>query len=484
MTMQLPDFTKVRALVVGDVMLDQYVHGRVSRISPEAPVSVFNACNTTYAAGGAANVAMNLAALGCHVELVGAIGKDAEGKTLVKELGKSGIAHHFGFTVADRTTCKTRFVVADKHLLRMDQDGRAQWREHDVERLVRWITRQMKRTDVVVLSDYGKGILTEVICKEIISLAKKANVPVMVDPKGRDYYKYRGASLIKPNYKEFVEATGCTMNFQDANWQEELFQTAVKFGDKLRVGAMLVTLGEKGMMYAPIDKKAKRLYLAAEAKEVFDVSGAGDTSMAVVSAALALKIPVHEAVGLANAASGIAVAKTGTSVVSFTELEVESSIKSHNKILSLDECARVTAALKRQGKIIGFTNGCFDCCHLGHIQSIQNAKSLCDVLVVGVNSDEWIAKNKGRGRPIQDEATRTGLLAALEYVDFVVVFSTPTALPLVKKIRPQIIAKEGYALADWPEGRFVQSIGGKAVELQRVGNYSTTSLVKRMEMAK
>lgn len=479
--MQLPDFTKVKALVIGDIMLDQYEHGRVSRISPEAPVPIFNACNTSYSVGGAANVAMNLATLGCHVELVGAIGKDATGAILVKELNRCGIIHHFKFTAADRTTLKMRFVVADKHLLRVDQDSHVQWKNCDIEKFEQWITRELKRIDVVLLSDYGKGVLTEAICQMVISLANKAKRPVMVDPKGRDYSRYRGASLIKPNLTEFVEATGCTLNFDDSNWQEKLFQTAAKFSRKLKVGAMLVTLGEKGMFYSPAERNTKPLYLAAEAKEVFDVSGAGDTSMAVVSAALALGTPIYDAVRLANAASSIAVAKTGTSVVSISELEVVCAAKPHNKILSLNECARAVAVLKKQGKVIGFTNGCFDCCHLGHIQSIQAAKRLCDILVVGVNSDKWIAKNKGSGRPIQDEATRTGLLAALECVDFVVVFSSPTALPLVKKIRPQIIAKEGYTLADWPEGRFVRSIGGKAVELKRTGNYSTTSLLERIK---
>lgn len=478
MLARIPDFSHVRALVIGDVMLDQYVHGHVSRISPEAPVPVFNASNTTYTAGGAANVAMNLAALGCHVCLVGAIGKDSEGNALVKMLDGAGIRNSFNFIEADRTTCKTRYVVADKHLLRMDQDASIQWREAAIKKVSCWLKQQLKHTDVVVLSDYGKGVLTEGVCSMVIASSRRASIPVMVDPKGRDYSKYRGATLIKPNLKEFCDATGCQANLQDENWQNGIFRAAAKLGRGLNAEALLVTLGEKGMLYAPTCKNAEFIYLAAAAKEVFDVSGAGDTSMAVVSAALALRMSVREAVELANVASGIAVAKTGTSIVSSAELEVACSAAARDKIVSLEECARVTAALKKRGKTIGFTNGCFDCCHLGHIKSIQEARRLCDVLVVGVNSDVWITKHKGRGRPIQDEATRTSLLSALECVDFVVVFSTPTAIPLVKKIRPQIIAKEGYALADWPEGQFVQSIGGRAIELKRIGNYSTTALIQ------
>ena len=478
--MRIPDFGEVKALVIGDVILDQYVHGRVPRISPEAPVPVFNVESTTCVAGGAANVAMNLAALGCHVTLMGAIADDREGELLRRELDRGGIRYEFAFAAADVTTCKTRYVVGDKHLLRMDRDARVQWRSAGIKRFSKWISRELKKIDVIIISDYGKGVLADDICRVIISLATNAGVPVMVDPKGRDYSKYAGATLIKPNFKEFVEATGCTADFRENNWQNTISRAAVELCEKVHVDAILVTLSERGMMYVPSDVDIAPLYLAAEAKEVFDVSGAGDTSISVVSAALAAKMPVPEAIGLANIASGIAVAKAGTSVVSLVELETANSDKCGTKVVSADECARLTAALKRQGKVIGFTNGCFDCCHLGHVSSIKAAKAQCDVLVVGVNSDSWIRRHKGRGRPIQDEATRVGVLSAMEDVDFVVLFSSPTALSLVRKIRPQVIAKEGYAIDDWPEARYVSEYGGRVVKLEHVEGYSTTAIESRI----
>jgi len=477
---RIPDFSKVRAFVVGDVMLDRYVHGRVRRISPEAPVPVFNSEDVSCSAGGAANVALNCAALGCRVRLVGAVGSDEDGDSLGRILDNAGVKRHFSFARSSRTTCKTRFVVDGKQILRMDHDGIVRWREREGERFVRWASCQLKHVDILLLSDYGKGILSDSVCRGLITAACRAGIPVVVDPKGRDFDKYRGATLIKPNLKEFCDVTGCAVDALSSLWQEDVSCCAVRLGKKLSAGSVVVTLGDKGMLCVPVVRGAKPLYLPTEAKEVFDVSGAGDTSMAVLSAALAAKASLAEAVRLANVASGIAVAKSGTTVVSAADLEIANCARTRGKVVTLDECARVTSALKNKGKVIGFTNGCFDCCHLGHIRSIQAARKLCDVLVVGVNSDAWITLHKGKNRPIQDEDTRVGVLSALECVDFIVVFSTLTALPLVKKIRPDVVAKEGYALEDWPEGRYVKSVGGKAVVLKRIKGYSTTSVARRI----
>ena len=480
---RIPDFTKVKAIVVGDAMLDRYVHGRVTRISPEAPVPIFSPEDTTYSAGGAANVARNLKALDCRVELVGAIGRDEEGMRLMRLLDDAGVRHRFGVARSDKTTCKTRFVVGDKHMMRIDRDSSVHWEEKSVRKFTDWATRILKRTDVLLLSDYGKGMLPDAICRALISTARQAGVPVVIDPKGRDYSKYRGASLIKPNLKEFCEVTGCSADGRSRRGQERLVSEARRLGQKLDTDFMLVTLGEDGMILVSSKKEQSYIYLAAKTKEVFDVSGAGDTSMAVIAAALAVKMPIAEAAELANAASGLAVAKSGTSVISAADLEIAHLSQMRSKVVSLDECVRVTTALKASGKVVGFTNGCFDCCHLGHVRSIQSARKLCDTLVVGVNSDAWIRRHKGKGRPLQDEATRVGVLSALECVDYIVVFSSPTALPLVQRIRPAVIAKEGYAIKDWPEGQFVKSTGGKAIELERIAGYSTSAMVSRIKGA-
>lgn len=480
MTCEISDFTKVKALVIGDAMLDRYVRGCASRISPEAPVPVFRAENVTDSPGGAANVAMNIAALGCRVKLLGAAGDDIKGAILADRLSRAGIKHDLTIASADVTTCKTRYVVGDKHLLRMDQDSDVRWSDSNLKRFLKKISQELKKADVAILSDYEKGVLTEAVCRAVISEAKKTDVPVMVDPKGRDYSKYAGATLLKPNFKEFVEVSGCKADFRSSDWKGEISRVAARLGKRLRVGALLVTLGERGMLYVPSGNQRRALHFAAEAKEVFDVSGAGDTSMAVFAAAIAAKAPVSEAARLANTASAIAVAKSGTSVVSAAELQNAVGMPSRRKVVSLDECVRIIGMLRSKGKTIGFTNGCFDCCHLGHIKSMQRAKALCDVLVVGINSDRWIMKHKGKDRPIQNESTRVGVVAALECVDYVIVFSSETALPLVRKIRPQVIAKEGYTLGNWPEGAFVESIGGKAVVLEHVKGCSTTATILRM----
>jgi rfaE bifunctional protein nucleotidyltransferase chain/domain len=234
------------------------------------------------------------------------------------------------------------------------------------------------------------------------------------------------------------------------------------------------------MLYAPASSRGKPLHLPTKAKEVFDVSGAGDTALAAIGAATGAGLGMHEAMQIANAASCVVVSKLGTATANLEEIAAVLAEKpadpADRKIVPAESIAKIAEKYRRQGKTVGFTNGCFDCCHLGHLSSLQEAKSLCDVLVVGVNSDEWIKRHKGPGRPIQDEKTRTSLLAALECVDHVVVFGDETALPLVKLVRPDIIAKEGYAIENWPEGRFVRKAGGKAVVLKRVAGYSTTAM--------
>jgi D-beta-D-heptose 7-phosphate kinase/D-beta-D-heptose 1-phosphate adenosyltransferase len=309
----------------------------------------------------------------------------------------------------------------------------------------------------------------------------------VVDPKGCDYHKYVGATLVKPNLREFSDVSGKRFNPVCEGFQKELIRAAGDFLARCNIGGLLITLGEYGMLYVPSEKPVNgAIYLPTRAQEVFDVSGAGDTKIAALAAAMGAGAGMADAMQIANAAAGIVVGKLGTASVSAEELDSALSnagVSPRRKIVSVDELQREVTRLKKQGKKIGFTNGCFDCCHLGHLTSLREARKLCDVLVVGVNSDAWIRANKGPGRPIQDEATRTALLAELECVDFVTVFGDRTALPLVRKLRPHVIAKEGYALKDWPEGRFVKSIGGKAVTLKRVDGYSTTALAERMKVS-
>ena len=479
-------FSTVRVLVVGDVLLDRFQYGKVERISPEAPVPVFRPFRTVEMPGGAGNTAVNLSSLGCKIHLIGRTGIDKMSNRLLNIFEKQKIKVDFFHQEDCCTAVKTRLIAGNNHVLRIDEEQVVDLDRKLYRCVGDTILKDLPGSDVVVLSDYGKGFLTPDLTELLISACRKWGMPVIVDPKGQNYSKYAGATLVKPNLKEFSEVTGRCFDVNHEDFQTDLIHAAKDLLNQCRFGGLLITLGEHGMLYVPAEKPfAGAIHLPTRAKEVFDVSGAGDTSIAALAAALGVGVSMAEAMQIANAAAGIVVGKLGTATVTTDELRSALSDGGDNpmrKILSLEELMRKIGFLKRQGRRIGFTNGCFDCCHLGHLTSLREAKRLCDVLVVGVNSDEWVRKHKGEGRPIQDEATRTTLLASLECVDYVVVFGDETALPLVRKLRPHVIAKEGYALKNWPEGRFVKSIGGEAVTLKRVEGCSTTALAGKMKV--
>ena len=483
-SLMIDRFQSVRVLVVGDVLLDRFQYGKVERISPEAPVPVFRPVRTVEMPGGAGNTAINLASLGCKVRLIGRTGSDKMSNRLFNIFKGRAVFAQFFHQENCCTAVKTRLIAGNNHILRIDEEQIVALDRKMSELVGDTISDELADSDIVVLSDYGKGFLTPDLTKRIIADCRKAGRPVIVDPKGRDCSKYAGATLIKPNLKEFSEVTGKRFDVNGGDFRTDLIRAAKELLAKCKIGGLLITLGEHGMLYVPSKKPfADAIHLPTRAKEVFDVSGAGDTSIAALAAALGAGAPMPEAMQIANAAAGVVVGKVGTATVTASELMSVLSDCGDDpmrKILSPDALKREITLLKKQGRRIGFTNGCFDCCHLGHLTSLREAKRLCDVLVVGVNSDKWIRAHKGVGRPIQDEVTRTMLLASLECVDYVVVFDDETALPLVRKLRPHVIAKEGYALKDWPEGRFVKSIGGEAVTLHRVEGYSTTTLVEKM----
>ena len=474
----------VHVLAVGDIMLDSFEYGSVERISPEAPVPVFRPIRKKDMLGGVGNVAANLAALGCTVDLVARIGNDKDGKTISEMASSIGANTYFLRQPEVATTVKTRLIAGNNHLLRIDTEDVRELVDKLADVTVDACLDVIDKADIVLLSDYAKGFLTRRLCKSFIAACRKRGKKVIVDPKGADYTKYKGAFLVKPNLKELKLATGKSFSPSSPRFLADVAGAAQSLARKIGVGGVLVTLSEHGMLYVPVSPRTKPLHLPTIAKEVFDVSGAGDTALAALGAALGAGCEMSEAMGIANAASSVVVSKLGTATANLDEISAalskSSSCSADRKILPLDAVANVAKKLRQDGKVIGFTNGCFDCCHLGHLQSLREAKALCDVLIVGVNSDDWIRRHKGADRPIQDQQTRTTLLAALEYVDYVVVFDCETALPLVRQIRPDVIAKEGYALKDWPEGRFVRSIGGKAVALKRIDGYSTTELVKKL----
>ncbi|MDD3585541.1 MAG: bifunctional heptose 7-phosphate kinase/heptose 1-phosphate adenyltransferase [Thermoguttaceae bacterium] len=480
---------QAKVLVVGDIMLDIFMYGSVDRISPEAPVPVFRFKQQKEILGGAGNVVANLTSLGCPTSFIGIIGDDEEGQKIVKLLEQDHCKDYSLALKQHLTTVKTRIIASHNHLLRLDREVPVANMESIWPKLLENIVQEVPKADIVLLSDYGKGLFSAITTPFIVDICHRFEKPVLVDPKGNDYTKYNGVTLIKPNLKEFQEATGMTFDPTSKNFHDEVCRGARMLFDRCHIDKLLVTLSQYGMLCVEEAAPREVFQIPTEAREVFDVSGAGDTSFAMLGAALGAGIRIVDAMALASVASGIVVGKLGTSSVSLEELKTvlaqristAKPIFERQKLCSRNEINRLLAPLRKQGKTIGFTNGCFDCLHQGHLHSFQQAKKECDILVVGVNSDASIKRYKGPDRPIQDEVTRASVVAALEYVDFAVIFDDDSAGPLVELIRPDVIAKEGYTLDNWPEAQKVLSYGGRAVTLKRVEGASTTRLVEKMK---
>jgi D-beta-D-heptose 7-phosphate kinase/D-beta-D-heptose 1-phosphate adenosyltransferase len=387
------------------------------------------------------------------------------------------------------TIVKTRVIANNNHLLRIDQEKLMPFDESLLPKFERIVRAAVKWSDIILLSDYNKGCLIPVVTKMIIRVSRSLNKPIIVDPKGNNYEKYSYATLVKPNLKEFNEVCGQKLTPVNDGFYSEVTDCAKSLFSKYHIENLLVTLSERGMMHLSSNDPENYVQIAATAKEVFDVSGAGDTVIATLGAALGCGMTIQESMKLANIAAGIVLAKLGTATATAEELKTavdeqltssKSCDNKRSKIVSLEQAKDVVCELHRANKKIGFTNGCFDCCHFGHLSSLMQAKRLCDVLIVAVNSDSSVKRYKGADRPIQDERTRSTLLASLEFVDYVIVFEEDSPIHIVEALHPDIVAKEGYTLDKWPEGRCVINYGGRAVTLERENGYSTSELVKKM----
>ncbi|MCQ2915061.1 MAG: D-glycero-beta-D-manno-heptose-7-phosphate kinase [Alphaproteobacteria bacterium] len=483
-------FKDLKILCIGDIMLDRFMYGNVSRISPEAPVPVFNFKNQKEMLGGAGNVVANLTTLGCKVSFIGVVGDDADGKKVADMLKNSGVKAHLLYLKNISTIVKTRMIAGNNHLLRVDIEDKFPTPADITNQIDKIVTMAVKSADLILLSDYNKGTLPSVVVQAIINKAKEYDKKVLIDPKGIDYTKYAGADLVKPNLKEFKLATNSDPEPKSPNFKEQLRKAAEYLFSYCKIKNVLVTLSEYGMAYIPSDPSKEVLVIPTKAKEVFDVSGAGDTTLAALGASICAGAEMIEAMNIANCASGIVVGKLGTACVSADELKKALSednkqdYEEYSKILSREKLVPVIENLKKQGKKIGFTNGCFDLLHLGHINSFQLAKKECDILVVAVNTDEGVHKLKGPDRPIQDEKTRSNIIAALECVDYVVLFDEDTALETVMAIKPNVICKQGYTIDKWPEAQAVEAYGGKAIVLPIVEGYSTTNTLKKIRNEK
>jgi D-beta-D-heptose 7-phosphate kinase/D-beta-D-heptose 1-phosphate adenosyltransferase len=489
LTTHIKNFKNQRVLVIGDIMMDRFIYGKVERISPEAPVPVFKYSHEKDMPGGAGNVVANLQALGCHVDFTGIVGRDEVGRKLARLLQNLGVLGHLLKLKDYQTIVKTRLIAGSNHLVRVDFEETLPVVTQLLPRYKRILTHAVSKADMVILSDYNKGLLTPVTAQMIIELCHSMHKPVIVDPKGTDYSKYAGATLVKPNLKEFSEATGEKYNPKEENFVAKVIAGSQKLFDTYHIENLLITLSEHGMIFVPSECPENVVQLPTEAKEVFDVSGAGDTTLATMGAALVSGASVKEAMKLANIAAGIVVGKLGTATVSAEELELAISQREvsndgwqqKRKIITLAQAQTIVQNLREKGKKIVFTNGCFDCCHLGHLHSFMQAKKLGDVLIVALNSDASIKRYKGPSRPIQDEKTRAILLASLEFIDYIIVFEEDTPLHIVETLKPEVVAKEGYTLDRWAEGRLALSYGGQAVTLQRLEGYSTSNLVEKMK---
>jgi D-beta-D-heptose 7-phosphate kinase/D-beta-D-heptose 1-phosphate adenosyltransferase len=465
-----------RLLVIGDVMLDKYIWGEVGRISPEAPVPVVRAMHQTSQPGGAANVAMNLAKLGAAVSLLGFAGGDLDETLLLTSLEANRIESQFVSCAGFPTITKTRIVGGRQQMLRLDSENLGGRSDSDHERLLTKALEQLPDSHAVVLSDYAKGTITPSLCQAIISKARKLHIPVLVDPKTADFSCYRGATTICPNLQELSAALK-----SDGRNLDAVLAAGEQMAKNLDLEYLTATLSDKGIA---VVREGYRFVAPAVARQVFDVSGAGDTVIAVLALCLASGLAIESAVQLANVAAGIVVGKVGTVPIERHELLAalapEISLQAENKILTLNELQRRVAAWRSNGDVVVFTNGCFDLLHVGHITLLEESRRLGDRLIIAINSDASVSALKGPSRPVVDENARARVLAALAAADAVVIFGEPTPLETILAVRPDVIVKGGdYREDDVVGAKEVNSWGGRVCIIPIVEGYSTTRLVDR-----
>ncbi len=468
----------VRLLCVGDVILDRFIYGEAERLSPEAPVPVLKVTREEAMLGGAGNVARNLASLDAGVTFVSIVGNDEIGREVRKLCGAIKRARcDFVVDSSRSTSRKTRYVAGGQQLLRADEEVSTPIAETVARNLINEATHAVDGCDAVIISDYGKGALTPPVIEAIIKAGRAAGKPVLVDPKGKDFSRYRGASIITPNRKELAEASGLPTG-TDA----EVEAAARKLLRSCGIDQMLATRGAQGMSLITA-KEAH--HVPAEAREVFDVSGAGDTVIAVAAAVLGLGATPIEAMKLANFAAGIVVGKTGTAVADPVEiassLQRQELMSAEAKLVDAGRMVDRAARWRAQKLRIGFTNGCFDLLHPGHVSLLSQARAACDRLVVGLNTDTSVQRLKGPARPVQSEASRAAVLGSLASVDLVVLFDEDTPVALIEALRPDVLVKGAdYALDEVVGGDFVQSYGGRVLLAKLLDGHSTTSTLERM----
>jgi D-beta-D-heptose 7-phosphate kinase / D-beta-D-heptose 1-phosphate adenosyltransferase len=465
-----------RLLVVGDVMLDKYLWGEVGRISPEAPVPVVRATHQSRQPGGAANVAMNISKLGAQAEVIGFTGGDEGERLLIESMREHGVSPKFVVSEGFPTITKQRILCGQQQMLRLDNERVGVRSQDDYDRLLESVKAHLPGCDAVVLSDYAKGVLTPEICRSIIDAARRLHIPVLVDPKTADFSRYRGATTVCPNLGELSRALNL-----DARDLDVLLNAAEVLVQDLDLEFLTATLGEKGIALV---RPGNRFLAPAVARQVFDVSGAGDTVIAVLALCMASGLKPETAVGLANIAAGIVVGKVGTVPVQKHELLAalapQIALHAEDKVLTLEGLLQRVALWKANGERVVFTNGCFDLLHIGHISVLEQARRFGDRLVVAINTDTSVQRLKGPSRPIVGENERARVLAALAAVDAVALFDEPTPLEMIVAVRPDVIVKGGdYSPETIVGANEVLSWGGQVKIVPTVEGFSTTGLIAR-----
>jgi len=481
MKQSFPTFHNAQVLVIGDLMLDSFYFGKASRISPEAPVPVVNIERLEDLPGGAANVAMNIASLGSNCQISGITGQDSAAETLQKRLNSVGVACAFHQSEATSTIIKQRVISNHQQLLRMDFES--PFAANEWTGLKALVEPLMAKTSVMILSDYNKGTLADP--QYWIKLATEHQIPVLVDPKGDDFSKYRGADLLTPNMTEFEVVVGKVTS------EADLIEKALTLIDKLELGALLITRSEHGMSLIRKDKP--EFHLPAIAKEVADVTGAGDTVISTLAATLAAGEDIEKAVTLANVAASIVVSKVGTATVSGPELQAEyerhqgSNNTDHSiaGVVTVEQLKLAVDQAKQRGEKVVFTNGCFDILHAGHVSYLEQARAQGDRLVLAINTDESVSKLKGSARPINTASRRLAVLAGLSSVDWVTCFEGDTPEELLREVKPDILVKGGdydkKGVVGW---EIVEGYGGEVRVMGMTPNCSTTAIVEKISQGK
>ncbi|HEX7081066.1 MAG TPA: bifunctional D-glycero-beta-D-manno-heptose-7-phosphate kinase/D-glycero-beta-D-manno-heptose 1-phosphate adenylyltransferase HldE [Gammaproteobacteria bacterium] len=467
MTISVPDFSALRVLVAGDAMLDEYWFGDTGRISPEAPVPVVRTVSAEQRPGGAANVALNLAALGVATSLAAIVGADERGRHLASLLEQRNVRCRFVFSADAPTVHKLRVLARNQQLIRLDSELSLAPAAGD---LVPLVEAALGEADVVVLSDYAKGTLSR--APELIALAKRRGLPVLVDPKGEDFARYRGATVLTPNQGEFRAVAGPWSS------EAEFLRKGEALRDALGLDALLVTRGERGM--ALFERGRKPLLLDAEAREVFDVTGAGDTVIASMAAALGAGLPAAEAAELANLAAGLVVGKIGVATVSRAELRLALHRRGSGGrgLVTADELVELVREAKARGERVVMTNGCFDILHAGHVAYLEEAKSFGNRLIVAVNDDDSVRRLKGPSRPVTPLEDRMAVLAGLAAVDWVVPFAEDTPAALIGRLLPDVLVKGGdYRPEDIAGGAAVLEHGGEVRVVSLKEGRSTSAVI-------